>query len=77
MWQQTENGLYKIFKFADFAAAFEFMKQVAQLAEQQQHHPRWTNEWNVVEIWLQSHDANNEITEKDHKLAEAIDALHA
>ncbi|MBM3439844.1 MAG: pterin-4-alpha-carbinolamine dehydratase, partial [Bacteroidetes bacterium] len=28
-----------------------------------------------VEIWLSTHDAGNVITEKDRKLAAAIDAL--
>jgi 4a-hydroxytetrahydrobiopterin dehydratase len=57
MWQETPEGLYKKFEFADFKAAFGFMTEVAQLAEGQQHHPRWTNEYNKVEIWLSTHDA--------------------
>jgi 4a-hydroxytetrahydrobiopterin dehydratase len=48
---------------------------VAMLAEQHQHHPRWSNVWNTVEIWLNTHDAGNVITEKDHALVKAIDGL--
>ena len=48
------------------------MTRVAMLAEQHQHHPRWSNVWNTVEIWLNTHDAGNVITEKDHALAKAI-----
>jgi 4a-hydroxytetrahydrobiopterin dehydratase len=77
MWQDTEQGLYKQFSFIDFAQAFAFMTGVAELAERQQHHPRWTNEWNTVEIWLISHDAGNIITDKDRTLAAAIDQLVA
>ena len=77
MWQDTEQGLYKRFSFADFSQAFAFMEQVAKLAERQQHHPRWTNEWNTVEIWLLSHEAGNGITDKDRTLAAAIDQLVA
>lgn len=51
------------------------MSRVAMLAEQQQHHPKWTNVWNTVEIWLSTHDAGNIVTEKDHALAKAIDSL--
>jgi len=75
MWQQTRNGLYKAYSFKDFKQAFAFMERVAELAEKQQHHPRWTNEWNRLEIWLLSHDVGDKITDKDHQLAAAIDKL--
>ncbi|MBM3431779.1 MAG: pterin-4-alpha-carbinolamine dehydratase [Bacteroidetes bacterium] len=75
MWTETDNTLYRKFQFRDFSEAFAFMTRVAMLAEQQQHHPRWSNVWNTVEIWLNTHDAGNVITEKDHALAKAIDGL--
>jgi len=75
MWQETKHGLYKQFNFRDFAEAFSFMTQVAALAEQHQHHPRWENEWSVVQIWLITHDAGSAITDKDRELAQAIDGL--
>jgi 4a-hydroxytetrahydrobiopterin dehydratase len=72
-WRETEQGLYKRFSFKDFTDAFAFMTRVAEVAEAHNHHPRWTNEWNTVEIWLKSHDAGDAITEKDRSLARAID----
>lgn len=75
MWQETKVGLYQHFTFADFNQAFEFMTRVAQIAEGSQHHPRWTNEYNNVEIWLITHDDDNAITDKDHQLARAIDEI--
>ena len=51
------------------------MEQVAQLAEEYQHHPRWENEWSVVQIWLITHEGGKKITDKDHQLAAAIDVL--
>lgn len=75
MWQHTDNKLYRRFTFSDFSEAFAFMTRVAMLAEQHQHHPLWTNVWNTVEIWLSTHDAGDVVTEKDHALAKAIDAL--
>ena len=55
-WQEVDGALYKKFEFANFADAFAFMTKVAQLAEEQDHHPDWSNSWNVVEISLCSHD---------------------
>ncbi|MBK1440663.1 4a-hydroxytetrahydrobiopterin dehydratase [Parapedobacter sp. ISTM3] len=75
MWQEKDNTLYRSFEFGDFSEAFAFMLRVALLAEQQNHHPTWTNTWNSVEIWLSTHDAGNTVTEKDRKLAESIDKL--
>jgi 4a-hydroxytetrahydrobiopterin dehydratase len=39
------------------------------------HHPYWINVYNKVEIYLNTHDAGNMVTEKDHKLAKIIDSL--
>jgi len=64
-----------MFTFKDFREAFRFMEQVAKLAEKQQHHPHWTNEYNRLEIWLNTHEADGKITDKDRELAKKIDLL--
>ncbi len=76
MWQEKNKQLYKKFEFNNFKDAFEFMTKVAVAAEEQNHHPRWQNDWNKVEIWLSTHSVGK-VTDKDHKLAEAIDRLLA
>jgi 4a-hydroxytetrahydrobiopterin dehydratase len=76
-WQEKENALYKSYKFADFSATFAFMTRVALLAEKHDHHPRWTNTYNTLEIWLNTHDAGDTVTYKDRELAEAIDNINA
>jgi 4a-hydroxytetrahydrobiopterin dehydratase len=75
MWNEENNKLIKTFRFKDFTEAFGFMTQVALIAEKMNHHPTWTNTWNTVHIELSTHDAGNIVTEKDHALANAIDAL--
>ena len=75
MWNEVDNTLYRKFEFKDFSEAFAFMTRVALIAEKMNHHPRWTNVWNTVEMWLNTHDAGNVVTDKDRKLAEKIDAL--
>lgn len=74
-WQETNNSLYRKFEFKDFSEAFAFMTRVALIAEKMNHHPKWTNVWNTVEVWLSTHDAGDVITDKDRKLAEKMDAL--
>jgi 4a-hydroxytetrahydrobiopterin dehydratase len=75
MWQEQNNSLHKKFEFKDFSEAFAFMTRVALAAEKMDHHPTWTNVYNKVEIWLNTHDAGDIVTEKDKKLAKKIDAL--
>jgi 4a-hydroxytetrahydrobiopterin dehydratase len=75
MWTEENNALYRKFTFKDFSEAFSFMTRVAMEAEKMNHHPKWTNVWNTVEIWLNTHDAGDIVTEKDQKLAGKIDKL--
>jgi len=77
MWQEKDNKLYKKFQFKNFSETFAFMTRVAIEAEKMDHHPFWTNVYNTVEIWLNTHDAGDVVTDKDHKLAKKIDALIA
>jgi 4a-hydroxytetrahydrobiopterin dehydratase len=74
-WEEKDNTLYRKFEFKDFSGAFAFMTRVALIAEKMNHHPKWTNVWNTVEVWLSTHDAGDVVTDKDRKLAEKIDAL--
>ena len=74
-WTHKENQLTREILFKDFSAAFAFMTRVALLAEQANHHPNWSNVYNVVTIALTSHDAGNVVTEKDIALASSINSL--
>ena len=76
-WTHEENQLSRDFRFEDFSAAFAFMTRVALLAEQANHHPNWSNVYNVVSIALTSHDADNVVTKKDFALASRINSLLA
>lgn len=75
-WALDEEGkaLRRQFTFESFVEAFSFMTRVALLAEKADHHPEWSNVYNKVDIRLTTHDANG-LTDRDIKLAQAIDAL--
>jgi len=75
MWIEENNQLKRNFLFKDFKAAFAFMTKVAAIAEEMNHHPTWTNEYNKVDMRLSTHDAGNIVTDKDRKLALAIDKV--
>jgi 4a-hydroxytetrahydrobiopterin dehydratase len=75
MWKQVKDALVAELVFKTFVDAFAFMTDVAALAEKHDHHPEWSNVYNRVTIRLTTHDAGNQVTDKDRRLAEAIEAL--
>jgi 4a-hydroxytetrahydrobiopterin dehydratase len=77
MWTEKNNKLSRTFTFKDFIEAFSFMTKVALIAEKMNHHPSWSNEWNTVKMRLSTHDAGDIVTDKDRKLAAAIDKIYA
>ena len=77
MWTEENNQLSQTYVFRNFTEAFGFMTKVALIAEKMDHHPNWNNVYNKVTIHLSTHDAGNTVTEKDRKLAAAIDKLTA
>jgi 4a-hydroxytetrahydrobiopterin dehydratase len=76
----TEEGecraLTRSFTFKDFAEAFAFLTRVAAYAEKVDHHPEFTSVWNRVDFRLRTHETSC-ITQRDVKLAEAINRLAA
>ena len=77
-WSLEDGGkaLVRSLKFKDFSEAFAFLSRVAMHAEKVNHHPEFTNIWNRVDFRLTTHDTGG-VTERDLKLAEAINALAA
>ncbi|MBW1296595.1 4a-hydroxytetrahydrobiopterin dehydratase [Aquimarina litoralis] len=73
-WEYEDNALHTSFEFENFKDAFSAMSRIAFEAEALNHHPDWSNVYNVVNISLSTHDADG-ITEKDFQLAKAIDGI--
>jgi 4a-hydroxytetrahydrobiopterin dehydratase len=75
-WSLEEGGkaLTRSFRFKDFSGAFAFLTRVAMHAEKVNHHPEFPHVWNRVDLRLTTHDSGG-VTERDVKLAEAINLL--
>ena len=74
-WKVIDGSLQKEFEFVNFITAIEFFNQIAEVAEEQEHHPVITNSYNYLKIELKTHDVNG-ISDKDFKLAKTIDNLN-
>ena len=75
-WSLAGNAIHKDFKFQSFMPAVAFVNKIAEAAEQANHHPDITINYNVVGISLSTHSESG-VTEKDFHLAQAIDSLYA
>lgn len=68
------DALRKIWKFRSFSEAWGFMSRAALAAEKLDHHPEWTNVYNVVDVTLTTHAAGG-LTRLDLDLARRLDRL--
>lgn len=75
-WRAAEgrDAIRKVWKFRNFSEAWGFMTRAALSAEKLNHHPEWSNTYNVVDVTLSTHDAHG-LTALDLKLAEVMDRL--
>ena len=82
---EPRSGLYGVvdgkgmkikrhFKFKDFTEAIAFVNKVAQIAEQEGHHPDITINYNKVTIELWTHSIGG-LSENDFILASKIELL--
>ncbi len=73
-WEYYDNAIHAEFEFENFKDCFSAMSRIAFECEALNHHPDWSNIYNVLTISLSTHDANG-VTNKDFKLAEAIERI--
>ncbi len=68
-WKVSDGKLCCDFVFKDFLTALAFINLVGAEAEAMQHHPEIFNVYNRVRISFVTHDAGNQITDLDVKMA--------
>jgi len=76
-WELADDGehIYKTWKVKNFLAGMDFLNQVAQVAEQEDHHPDLRLEgYRHVRITLSTHAVGG-LSENDFILAAKIDQL--
>ena len=75
-WEFHENAIHKQFQFQNFREAISFIVRLSFEAEAANHHPELHNVYNRVKISLKTHDANDQVTQKDIDLARAIEGFN-
>ena len=73
-WELKNGHLYKKIKFRNFIETMKFLNKVAEVAEEEGHHPDFFVHYNKIEFEIWTH-AINGLSENDFILAAKIDNL--
>ena len=73
-WEHEKKEIERVFEFDDFTQAIDFVNAVAEIAEEDEHHPDIDVRYNKVRLVLSTHSKGG-LTERDFDLAEKIDTL--
>ena len=73
-WTRHGNLIEKTYELDSFMDSLDFVQEVAELAEEADHHPDIDIRYDKVRIGLSTHSAGG-VTGKDTALAEKIDAV--
>jgi 4a-hydroxytetrahydrobiopterin dehydratase len=74
-WDATGQAIQKEFKFDDFVDAMDFVNDVAELAEDADHHPDIDIRYNEVTLTLWTHTEGG-VTQRDTALAAEIERVY-
>jgi len=73
-WDMVGKAIERTVEFDDFLGAIDFVEQVAEIAEEEEHHPDINIRYNKVTLSLSTHDESG-LTSRDFEVAERIDNL--
>ena len=73
-WEQEKKAIERVFEFDDFTGAIDFVNSVAEIAEEEEHHPEIDIRYSKVRLKLSTHSEGG-LTDLDFEIAEKIDTL--
>ena len=73
-WDHEKKHIERLFEFDDFSEAVEFVNGVAEISEDEDHHPEIDIRYNKVRLALSTHSEGG-LTDLDFEVAEKIDTL--
>jgi 4a-hydroxytetrahydrobiopterin dehydratase len=73
-WELEKKHIERTFEFDDFSEAIDFVNAVAEVSEDEEHHPDIDIRYNKVRLIVTTHSKGG-LTDLDFGLAERIDTL--
>jgi 4a-hydroxytetrahydrobiopterin dehydratase len=74
-WELEKKHIERLFEFDEFVQAIDFVNSVAEIAEDEEHHPEIDIRYNKVLLKLSTHSEGG-LTDRDFEVAEKIDNLY-
>ena len=71
-WSISDKFLICMYAFKNFNDALSFMNKVGVKCEEMDHHPKWTNVYNQIDVELFTHDIGG-LSSLDFELANFMD----
>jgi 4a-hydroxytetrahydrobiopterin dehydratase len=73
-WELEKKHIERTFEFDDFTQAIDFVNSIAEIAEEEDHHPDMDIRYNKVRVELSTH-AEGGLTDLDFEIAEKVENL--
>jgi 4a-hydroxytetrahydrobiopterin dehydratase len=73
-WELEKKHIERTFEFDEFSESIDFVNSVAEVADEEEHHPDIDIRFNKVRLVLSTHSKGG-LTDLDFNLAERIDTL--
>src|SRR5882757_8585531 len=73
-WDHEKKHIERVFEFDDFNEAIEFVNGVAEISDEDDHHPDIDIRYGKVTLRLSTHSEGG-LTDLDFEVAEKIDTL--
>jgi pterin-4a-carbinolamine dehydratase len=68
--------LYRVYEFTSYEMAWQFMAKVDELGiRPYNHHPRWQNTYNRIEVWLCTFNIGHKPSSRDVRLAKIFESI--
>ena len=74
-WKHKGENIEKSFTFETFRDAIAFIVLVGIEAETMNHHPEFSNSYNLISFAFCTHDVGRKITDTDIKLAQRLNEI--
>ena len=71
-WEYDGDEIIRTYEFDNYDSAVRFVNDVADLADEEFHHPEITLRYDEVEVRFTTHEVGD-VTEKDLRLADYCD----
>lgn len=74
-WTQEDEEIVRTYEFEEYLDGVAFATDVAELADEEAHHPEITIRYDEVEVRLTSHEEGG-VTEQDLAIADQFNDLY-